>query len=149
MATDIIIRPLAAGDGAAWQPLWDGYLGFYRTEVSAAVTEATWRRLLDPDVAMFGRVAERNGALSGILHAVLHLNTWSDRPVCYLEDLFVAPEARCTGVARRLIEALAEEGRRAGWFRIYWMTHNDNHAARAVYDRITSVTKFVRYDLPL
>lgn len=149
MSREILIRPLEAADRAAWQPLWDGYLRFYRTEITDAVTEATWRRLLDPQVSMFGRVAERDGAVAGILHAVLHLNTWSVRPVCYLEDLFVAPEARCAGVARRLIEALAEEGRRAGWFRIYWMTHDDNHAARAVYDRITGVTKFVRYDLPL
>ena len=145
----ISIRPIEPVDRDSWQRLWDEYLVFYAAEVSEAVTAETWRRLLDPSQPILGLIAEADGRGVGILNAVLHPNTWSDRPVCYLEDLFVAPEGRCRGVARALIEALAERGRRDGWHRIYWMTCGDNHAARAVYDRIGTLTRFVRYDLPL
>lgn len=143
------IRPLDPGDLDAWRRLWHAYVAFYGADVSEAVTAKTWRRLLDPDAPLLGLVAESDGRIVGMLNAVVHANTWSDRPVCYLEDLFVAPEGRCRGVARALIEALAERGRREGWHRVYWMTHADNHAARRVYDRIGSLTKFVRYDLTL
>ena len=44
----VLIRPLAAADRPAWGPLWQGYLDFYRTELSDDVTEITWARLLDP-----------------------------------------------------------------------------------------------------
>jgi len=144
------IRELAARDREAWRALWQGYCDFYQTAVADDVTDATWGRLLDPAQPMIGLVAcdaaDRPVALA---HCVLHLNTWTDRPVCYLEDLFVAPEARCGGAARALIEALAERGRREGWFRLYWMTKADNHRARALYDRVGKLTDWVRYDMPL
>ena len=144
------IRDLAARDKAAWLELWRGYCGFYQATVGDAATEATWARLLDPAQPMIGLVAcdaaDRPVALA---HCVLHLNTWTVQPVCYLEDLYVAPEARCTGAARALIEALAERGRREGWLRLYWLTKADNHQARALYDRVGQLTDWVRYDLPL
>lgn len=144
------IRDLAGRDRGAWRALWRGYCAFYQVAVADEVTEATWARLLDPAEPMIGLVAcdaaDRPVALA---HCVLHLNTWTTKPVCYLEDLFVAPEARCTGAARALIEALAERGRREGWFRLYWMTKADNHRARALYDRVGRLTDWVRYDLPL
>ena len=35
-----------------------------------------------------------------------------------IDEMYVAPEHRCLGVGRRLLEAVAEEGRRRGWIRI-------------------------------
>jgi hypothetical protein len=46
-----------------------------------------------------------------------------------------------------LIQALARRGRDEKWFRIYWMTKRDNSTARKLYDSITPVTDWVRYDL--
>jgi ribosomal protein S18 acetylase RimI-like enzyme len=144
------IRDLAARDKAAWLELWRGYCGFYQVAVADAATGTTWARLLDPAQPMLGLVAcdaaDRPVALA---HCVLHLNTWTAQPVCYLEDLYVAPEARCAGAAQALIEALAERGRREGWLRLYWLTKVDNHRARALYDRVGQLTDWVRYDLPL
>ena len=41
----VTIRALDAGDYAGWLPLWQGYLRFYRGEVSDEVTRETFRRL--------------------------------------------------------------------------------------------------------
>jgi len=145
----VTIRPAAPADALAWRVLWRGYCEFYGAEVSDAVTEATWTRILDAGQPVLGYVACAGDAVIGFANAVLHPNTWSTRPVCYLEDLFVAPEARGQGAARALIEALVARGQEAGWLRVYWMTHADNDRARALYDAITPVTNWVRYDVPI
>jgi len=71
------------------------------------------------------------------------------RPVCYLEDLYVAPEARGHGAGRFLIEGLVALGRERSWRRIYCHTHGNNHAARALYDQLAPSTDYVRYDIDL
>jgi GNAT superfamily N-acetyltransferase len=66
-------------------------------------------------------------------HYILHPHTWSLQPVCYLEDLFVAPEARRLGRGRHLIERLVTMGRDHGWRRVYWHTHTTTfRAARSM-----------------
>lgn len=146
----ITIRPLEARDAAAWRALWGGYCTFYEVAIHPDVTAATWARLLDPDAAMFGLVAcDDEDRPVGLANCVLHLNTWTRRPVCYLEDLFVAPAARGGGAGRALIAALVEQGKREGWHRIYWMTRADNREARALYDKVGQLTDWVRYDVPL
>ncbi len=50
-------RPLHADDRARWGRLWSGYLRFYAQDLSAAVTDTTWRRLMDPDHDLHGLCA--------------------------------------------------------------------------------------------
>ena len=143
------VRPIAPADEAGWRQLWAGYLAFYRQELDPATTQATWRRVLQGREGMVGRVAEVDGKLVGLLHAVIHANTWAAAPVCYLEDLFVDPAARRSGVGRALIEALAADGRQAGWRRIYWRTGADNATAQSLYDRLARRSRWVTYELDL
>lgn len=66
-------RALDAGDRAEWDPLWQGYLDFYKTSLTADVTDQTWQRLLDPDEDMYCLVAEdENGRMIGIVHYLYH-----------------------------------------------------------------------------
>ena len=143
------IRPLAPADQAGWRRLWDGYLEFYRHALDEETTQATWRRVLAGREGMLGRVAELDGRLVGLLHAVIHANTWATAPVCYLEDLFVDEAARRHGVGGALIEALAEEGRQAGRHRIYWRTAADNATAQSLYERVARRSGWVTYELDL
>ncbi|GFZ89585.1 N-acetyltransferase [Elstera cyanobacteriorum] len=146
----ITIRPVAAGDRAAWEALFTAYGRFYDSSYTPALLEANWRRLHDPAAPIFGLVAEAaDGALVGLLHYVPHPHTNSARLVGYLEDLFVAPDARGQRVGEKLIDALVDIGKTAGWYRIYWHTHADNTTARKLYDRVAKLTPYVRYDIPL
>ena len=70
-----------------------------------AVTAATWERMLAV-LPLFGRIAEWDGRIAGFTISVLHEGSWTTRPCCYLEDLFVAPDLRGRGIARALIEDL-------------------------------------------
>lgn len=144
------VRPLDRADKDAWERLWRGYVAFYEADVSDAVTALTWERLVGETDPMFGMVADdEKGDVIGIVNCVLHANTWMAEPVCYLEDLFVAPDARGHGAGRALVEAVAELARTQGWGRVYWMTKASNAVARSLYDRLAPATDWVRYDYPL
>ena len=143
--TDLLIRALRADDETGWRPLWGGYLEFYATELPDEVTAMTWRRLLDPQEPLFGLVAERGGAISGFAHCVLHRGTWSLSLHCYLEDLYVAPEARGAGLGRELIAAVYREADVRGADRVYWLTHETNATARALYDRVAQRSGYIHY----
>ena len=145
MTADIAIRPLVPGDRPAWDPLWQGYLTFYEARLPDAVTETTWRRLHDPAEPMYALGATVDGKLSGIVHFLYHRSCWTIGDYCYLQDLFVADEARGHGLGRALIEAVAVRAREAGASRLYWLTKEDNHTARLLYDKVAERSGFIQY----
>ena len=140
------IRGPSARDHGEWQPLWQGYLRFYRSRLEPEVTELTWTRLLDQDQQPHGLVAELDGRLVGFAHYLFHPSTWSASSYCYLEDLFTAPEARGRGVGRALIEAVAAAAAAAGASRLYWQTQEFNAEGRALYDTLARRTSFIVYE---
>jgi GNAT superfamily N-acetyltransferase len=147
--TEITIRPLAPSDRAQWEPLWQGYLTFYKASLTPDISEATFARLTCGSEPMGGFVAECDGKLIGIVHWVIHRSTWNIKDICYLQDLFTAPEARGTGAGRALIEAVKQMARAKGCFRVYWQTHESNIQAQALYDKVAEKSGFIVYRQPL
>lgn len=141
------VEPLRDADREAWEPLARGYKDFYETPTSNEEFALAWRRLLAGD-GVHGLAAKADGKMLGIAHYLFHASTWAPK-VCYLQDLFTAPQARGQGVARALIESVAEEARRQGASRYYWLTREDNRIARALYDQVAQHKGFIRYDHPL
>ena len=143
----IDVGPLAPADRVEWKSLARAYKAFYRTDLPDSAYEGTWQRLLLRD-GMRGLGARINGRLVGITHFLFHSGIWSPC-ACYLEDLFVEHAARGRGVARALIGAVAEDARAEGAGRLYWLTHETNATARALYDKVAARSGFVEYDYPL
>ena len=143
--TDIIICRLRPNERADWEPLWNGYLSFYETSLPEAVTDATWARLHDAGEPMFALGAYANGRLIGIAHYLFHRSCWTIGNYCYLQDLFVAEDARGIGAGRALIEAVEKAARTAGASRLYWLTKEDNMSARALYDKMADRSGFIQY----
>jgi GNAT superfamily N-acetyltransferase len=145
-----IARPLRPDDQAAWRQLWSDYLAFYGTSVSEEVYASTFARLLGIDPQDFScLIAEQDGKPVGLAHFLFHRHAWKIENVCYLQDLFVAPETRGTGAGRALIEAVYAAADAAGAPAVYWLTQDFNHSARQLYDRVARVTPFIRYVRPL
>ena len=142
------IRPLEAADRADWQALWTAYLAFYETDLPDAVKDTAFRRLLDPARPVHGLVARRDGRLVGLVHYLFHDHLWRPEGICYLQDLFVAPEARGSGAGRALIEAVYAAADQAGVPGVYWLTQEFNATARRLYDRVGRLTPFIRYTRP-
>jgi GNAT superfamily N-acetyltransferase len=139
--------PLAAADRVEWEALARAYKAFYRIDLPDSAYESTWQRLLLRD-GIRGLGARTNRRLVGITHYLFHTGTWSPC-ACYLEDLFVDHAARGRGVARALIGAVAEDARAEGAGRLYWLTHETNATARALYDKVAASSGFVEYEYPL
>ncbi len=140
----IITRKLQSTDRAAWIGLAQAYKAFYETTVTAAGYEAAWLKLLNNE-SVHCIVAELDDEVVGIAHFLFHETVWSPS-VCYLQDLFVPVEQRGKGIARALIEAVADRAREAGSERYYWNTKVDNTSARALYDKVAENRGFIRYD---
>ncbi|PCE33214.1 GNAT family N-acetyltransferase [Burkholderia ubonensis] len=148
--SDFEIRPISPDDHNAWRDLWSMYCAFYDVTLAPGVTDQTWRRVVDPSVPIHGLVAcGPDGAVLGFCHYVCHPNTWSDRTVCYLEDVFVAPHGRRLGIATAFIERLKAMGVQENWTRIYWVTNQENAAAQATYDRVAKRSGHIRYEIAL
>ncbi len=140
------VRPLAEEDFARWRELWTAYNAFYANpNPSEEITRVLWSRLFDPAEPVHGLAAGPLGAPLGFTHFIYHRNTWMIAPVCYLQDLFTAPEARGRGVARALIEGVYEAARAAGSPRVYWLTHEANAPARRLYDQVAERSGFLQY----
>ena len=149
MANRVTIRPLASGDEVGWRGLWRGYLDYYETELPAEMYDLAFERLLSDDPSEYdGLVAERGDRLIGLAHYLFHRHGWRREKVCYLQDLFVAPEARGTGAGRALIEGVYAAADAAGRPRVYWLTQHFNADGRRLYDRVGELSPFIRYDRP-
>ena len=143
--TALDIRPLRNSDRPAWEPLWAGYLTFYRTSVLPEVTDTTWARLMDPAEPMHALGCFDRPSLIGIVHYIFHRSTWTIGNYCYLQDLFTAEAARGRGAGRALTEAVYERAREAGASRVHWLTHETNTTARALYDTLADQPGFIQY----
>lgn len=141
------ILPLRPTDRPRWDILARGYKTFYETELPDIEYDRAWVRLMQAD-DVFGLGAHLNGKLVGIAHYMFHTSTWSVDQ-CYLQDLFVDEAVRGRGVARTLIERVAQAAQERGAPRFYWLTQDTNTTARHLYDKVGRYNGFIRYDFPL
>ncbi|WP_319773212.1 GNAT family N-acetyltransferase [Breoghania sp.] len=146
MSASITIRPLAPEDHADWRRLWNAYLEFYETEKPEEVYETTWTRLMNADVDPKGFIALNDeGQAVGIVHYLFHVSAWLVGPTCYIQDLYVDGNVRGGGVGRKLMETVYKAADEAGAESVYWMTQHFNETARKLYDRIGTLTPFIKY----
>ena len=142
------IRPPTQADEPEWRRLWTAYLGFYRATVPEEVYRTTWARLhTDGEFEPKCLLAVLKLKPVGLVHYLYHRSCWSMVNNCYLQDLFVDPEKRSTGLGRVLIEAVQREAAKIGVANVYWMTHETNEVGRRLYDRVGKRTGFIEYDL--
>ncbi|SNQ49755.1 GNAT family acetyltransferase [Frankia canadensis] len=139
-----VIRAAQARDEAEWRRLWEGYNRFYEVDIPTETTAMTWQRILDPQGELLGRMAVRGSEAVGFSVSVTHATSWATSRACYLEDLFVDPGSRGTGIGRSLIVDLLDLTARSGWSSLYWHTRSDN-PARRLYDEFVPADDFVRY----
>lgn len=143
----ITIGTLTPSDRDAWETLFRAYIAFYEREEPPAMYERAWQEF-QADTRLHALGARLDGRLVGITHFLVHPST-SGPDVCYLQDLFTAPDARGKGVASALIAAVADWARARGCSRVYWLTHESNSTARRLYEKVAENRGFVRYQIEL
>ena len=139
------VASLTSADQARWLPLWRGYLEFYRADISHATNDLTFERLTGGAEPMGGFLAFLGEEAVGMTHWIAHRSCWTFGDYCYLQDLFVAPDNRGHGIARALIGAVEGKARARGCSRVWWLTHETNAQAMALYDKVAARSGFVQY----
>jgi GNAT superfamily N-acetyltransferase len=76
--------------------------------------------LFDEAPAAYCHVGEVDGAVVGFALWFLNFSTWLGRSGIYLEDLFVRPSARGTGLGRALLTTLVDIAQERGYGRVEW-----------------------------
>lgn len=143
----IVVRPIIVSDKELWLKLFKAYIAFYKSELTPEQYELTWQRI-NSDFNINGLIAEKDGVVAGIAHYLFRPSTWAVEDYCYLEDLYVDPAARGSGVGRALINRLVEISSARGSKRLYWTTAPDNAVARKLYDSV-AVTDRIQYKIYL
>ncbi|GAB3410944.1 GNAT family N-acetyltransferase [Flindersiella endophytica] len=142
----IEISGLEPADRPEWEALFQGYNEFYGRTAPRELFDRAWLEF-QAGIRMHAFGAKLDGRLAGIAHFLIHPST-TTADVCYLQDLFTAPDVRGRGVARALIERVADWAREQGCARVYWHTHESNATARKLYDQVADNEGFIVYRMP-
>jgi GNAT superfamily N-acetyltransferase len=89
--------------------------------------------LFGPDPVASCHVAELDGEVVGFALWYRTFSTWTGRPGLWLEDLFVRPAARGTGLGKALLVTLARVCAEQGWTRFEWWVLDWNEPAQGFY----------------
>jgi ribosomal protein S18 acetylase RimI-like enzyme len=133
-------------------PLMRGYSDFYGVAPSDDDLLALSRALIaDPEREGVQLIA-RDDSRRAIGFATVYWlwSTLSASRIGLMNDLFVDPSGRGSGVADELIAACAERVREHGGTSLQWQTALDNERAQAVYDRVGGKRdQWLDYSLPV
>jgi GNAT superfamily N-acetyltransferase len=144
----VTIRPVAMGDRTDWDVLYRGYADFYEVTQSDEMRDRVWSWLHDKGAESEGLVAEAaGGTLLGLTHFRPFARPLSATTGCFLDDLFVSPNARGSGLADALVDGVRAIATERGWSVVRWITAENNYRGRGVYDRIAQKTHWVTYDI--
>jgi GNAT superfamily N-acetyltransferase len=147
------ITVVGPADLAELLPLMRAYCDFYQIAPGdQTLLELSQALLADPQREGLQLLArDDSGRAVGFATLFWTWQTLAAARVGVMNDLYVAAEARGTGVADGLIAACLERCREHGATRLIWQTAVDNHRAQAVYERIgaTRDERWLDYQLPV
>ncbi|WP_094584444.1 GNAT family N-acetyltransferase [Synechococcus sp. BO 8801] len=128
----VVVRRAGLTDLDVIVPLFDGYRQFYGQPSEPDRVRAFLKeRLAQGDSVLL--MAEADGLVLGFTQLYPSFSSVSMAPIFILNDLFVVPETRRSGVARLLLDAAVRHGREAGAIRLSLSTAHTNTAAQALY----------------
>ena len=142
------VRWLHPDDKENWLTMWQEYMAFYQISLPADVVDNTLRTLLSDNKNSGCRIAcDSQNVAVGFLTFITHLSSWAIEPECYVHDLYVKPECRRGGVAKKLMDELKHLGKLRHWSRVYWLTGPNNRVAQALYDNIANREPWIVYTM--
>ena len=142
-----MIRNIQIKDKDEWRELYQGYANFYKVEISKITLDTVWNWLLDQNHELSGLVYEINNKLVAIAHYRRMPSPLRGKDIGFLDDLYVHPDFRGRKIAEEIINKLNEISKEKGWGLIRWITKNDNHTAKSLYDRVAKKSTWDVYEL--
>lgn len=102
----------------------------------AVTADALRQHLFGPEPYAHALLAEDGGRPAGYALYFTTYSTFLGRPGVYLEDLFVVPELRGSGIGRALLASVAAECIRIGGGRLEWAVLDWNRPAIDFYEKL-------------
>ncbi|GJF11727.1 N-acetyltransferase GCN5 [Mycolicibacterium cyprinidarum] len=131
------IRAVRPGDVAELTAMIHELAAFERASADCSVTETQLSEaLFGPRPAVHGHIVEVDGQVAAGALWFRNFSTWDGVAGIHLEDLFVRPQFRRQGLARKLLATLARECVDHGYTRLSWAVLDWNVNAIALYDSV-------------
>jgi GNAT superfamily N-acetyltransferase len=138
VSTEHVITRVGEEDLEELLPLLRAYCDFYEVSPSDEALLALSRALIaDPQHEGLQLIARSpDGTPIGFATVYWTWQTLSAARLAVMNDLFIAPDGRGSGLADRLIAACRERAAEHGATELAWQTAKDNHRAQKVYERV-------------
>ncbi len=139
-ATDPRIRPATPADVDKIVQLVHELAVFERLpELCHLTPELLQAALFGESPAVFGHVAQAAGEVVGYTLHFLNYSTWEGVHGIYLEDLYVQPEHRGSGLGKALLLNLARIALRRGYARVEWSVLDWNQGSIRFYQALGAI----------
>jgi GNAT superfamily N-acetyltransferase len=133
-----MIAPVTEADLTDLLPLMRAYCDFYEVAPTDEDLLAMSRALIaDPEREGVQLIARDSGGNAvGFATVFWSWSTLGATRIGVMNDLFVTPAARGSGIAPALIDACLERAREHGAGSLTWQTARGNARAQALYERV-------------
>ena len=129
------IHQASLNDLDALEILFSGYLAFYeRRHEDVAIRQFLSDRITNKQSIIF--IATSEGKAQGFIQLYPAFASLSLKSSWILNDLFVVPDARGTGVANALMAAARQLAAETNACEIFLQTARSNHKAQALYEKL-------------
>src|SRR6476619_6593092 len=132
-----IVRPAEPTDVPSLLALVRELAEYEREPDAVEATHEHFEQALFPgdgEARSHALVAEVDGDVVGMAVWYVTFSTWTGRHGIWLEDLYVRPEQRGTGLGSALLATLAATAVERGWQRLEWWVLGWNAPSIAFYD---------------
>ncbi len=135
------VRPVGPDDVAAVVDLVRELAGYEKAPHEARMTqEQLSAALFAESPLLFGHVAEADdGVVVGMALWFLNFSTWRGTHGIHLEDLYVQPQHRGSGLGRELLRTLADLCVQRGYSRLEWWVLDWNTPSIEFYEAAGAV----------
>ncbi len=143
------IRPLQPEDRSNWERLYRAYAAFYGMPMEQSTLDTVWEWINDADNSFYGFISkDEQGNAIGMMHCRAMPSPLRGAMIGFLDDLFVDPSHRGSGIVQQMYKTLATFGKQQGWPFFRWITAENNYRGRGSYDKIADKTQWVTYQMP-
>jgi len=144
------IAVVGGPDLADLLPLMRAYCDFYGVApADAALLDLAHTLAVDPGGEGFQLIARDDGGRAvGFATVFWSWSTLAAARTAIMNDLFVHPDARGTGLAEALVDECRVRAGRRGAVSMGWQTRKDNARAQRLYDRLGAArAEWIDYSL--
>jgi GNAT superfamily N-acetyltransferase len=138
------VRPATDGDVPVILTLVRELADYEKARHEVDASEEQLREALFPGdraPAAFAHVAEVDGEVVGCAVWFLSFSTWTGTHGIWLEDLYVTPEQRGSGLGQEMLRTLAEICVERGYSRLEWWVLDWNAPSIGFYESIGAVAQ--------